>query len=262
MSRVCMLGSSSSGNSACISGGETALLIDAGVSCRAIFQGMAQGNISPEKLRGILITHEHIDHIRGLSTLLKRLSLPLYATPQVLGYIETHVNLPAGARLLEADPEGFMVGEIFVEPFQTPHDSVGSLGFRLAMPDGADLGYATDLGWFSESVGAALMGCTGVVLEANYDEAMLETGPYPPMLKRRIRGAFGHLSNRDCGQAAARLAACGGTHFMLAHLSQENNNPETALAAVSTCLEREGLVSGRDFTLQAAPRTGIAQMIL
>ena len=261
MARICPLASSSSGNSTYISGGNTALLVDAGISCRGILQTIQTHGLELDKLKGILITHEHTDHIKGLAVLLKKLDIPLYASAKVLAYIEKNISLPAGTTLLEADKKGFSIGEIGVQPFQTLHDSVGSLGFRLEMPDGSQVGFATDLGEFTPQVWEGLRGCHAVVLESNYDESLLDIGSYPYYLKERIRGSHGHLSNRACADALLRLAKTGSARFMLAHLSEENNMPLLAQQSAVSFLEAHGLRENQDFTLEVAPKTGGKLMV-
>lgn len=256
MARICSLASSSSGNSTYISGGDTALLIDAGISCRGILQTIQAHGLELDKLKGILLTHEHTDHIKGLAVLMKKLDIPIYASAKVLGYIEKNVELPAETILLEADKKGFSVGEIGVQPFPTLHDSVGSLGYRLAMPDGSSVGFATDLGEFTPEVMDGLRSCHAVMLESNYDESLLDVGPYPYHLKQRIRSSHGHLSNRCCADALYRLAKSGTARFMLAHLSTENNMPLLAQQTSTFFLESQGLRENEDFTLDVAPKTG------
>ena len=146
MAIFCPLYSGSSGNSTYLDAGESALLIDLGVSCRAAVTALQQLGADFSKLKGILITHEHSDHIKGLRVFLKKYPLPLYASEPVLEYLRENVELPAGLPMYEADPEGFCVGQMMVRPFATSHDSVGSLGYRISLPDGQELGWQTDGG--------------------------------------------------------------------------------------------------------------------
>jgi phosphoribosyl 1,2-cyclic phosphodiesterase len=142
---------------------------------------------------------------------------------------------------------------IRVIPFATSHDTVQSCGFRLEMPDGRICAICTDLGCKSASATEALTGCDLVLLESNYDEEMLEYGPYPPPLKARIRSGIGHLSNDDCAAAAALLLQSGVRRFVLGHLSRENNTPTLATVCTRNALKRMGAVPDRDFELLAAP---------
>jgi phosphoribosyl 1,2-cyclic phosphodiesterase len=252
MSRVCPLYSSSKGNSIYLSGGGSALLVDAGVSYRRILEAMGARSLAPEELRGILITHEHIDHIRGLDVLLKRLKIPVYASPETLSFLCRDGHIPPGTTLVECAGT-FLVGDIEVTAFDTPHDAVHSLGFRFLMPDERVIGVATDLGHISGTVEHHLTGCDLVLLESNYDPGMLANGPYPYSLKRRIHGQSGHLSNEDCAAEIGRLVQNGSTHFVLCHLSEQNNMPEIAYQATQVRLAAQSLRERLDYLLQVAP---------
>ena len=244
MAIFCPLYSGSSGNSTYLDAGESALL-----------------GADFSKLKGILITHEHSDHIKGLRVFLKKYPLPLYASEPVLEYLREHVELPAGLPMYEADPEGFCVGQMMVRPFATSHDSVGSLGYRISLPDGQELGFATDLGCYTEAVEEGLRGCRTVMLESNYDDGMILVSDYPYYLKRRIQSRSGHLSNSDCAAALPALAQNGTRNFVLGHLSQNNNLGLLAQQASEQALLQAGL-EREDFTLQIANRSQLSQPVL
>jgi len=178
-----------------------------------------------------------------------------------LEYMREHVELPAGLPLYEADPEGFCVGQMMVRPFATSHDSVGSLGYRISLPDGQELGFATDLGCYTEAVEEGLRGCRTVMLESNYDDGMILVSDYPYYLKRRIQSRSGHLSNSDCAAALPALAQNGTRNFVLGHLSQNNNLGLLAQQASEQALLQAGLERG-DFTLQIANRSQLSQPVL
>ena len=254
MAIFCPLYSGSSGNSAYVDAGESSLLIDLGVSCKAAVTALNTLGADFSKLKGILITHEHSDHIKGLRVFLKKYPLPLYASAPVLEYLQENVELPASVSLHEADPEGFTVGDMQVKPFATCHDSVGSLGYRILLPDGGELGFATDLGCYTAAVEEGLRGCGTVMLEYNYDDGMILASDYPYYLKRRIQSNNGHLSNNDCSAVLPQLAASGTKQFVLGHLSQNNNMGLLAHQASEQALLQSGL-SPQDFTLQVAQRS-------
>ena len=254
MAIFCPLYSGSSGNSAYVDAGESSLLIDLGVSCKAAVTALNTLGADFSKLKGILITHEHSDHIKGLRVFLKKYPLPLYASAPVLEYLQENVELPASVSLHEADPEGFTVGDMQVKPFATCHDSVGSLGYRILLPDGGELGFATDLGCYTAAVEEGLRGCGTVMLESNYDDGMILASDYPYYLKRRIQSNNGHLSNNDCSAVLPQLAASGTKQFVLGHLSQNNNMGLLAHQASEQALLQSGL-SPQDFTLQVAQRS-------
>lgn len=253
MTNLYPLFSGSSGNCTLISSGKGAVLVDAGVSCRAIINALSQLSFPPEKLNGILITHEHTDHIKGLSVFTKRFQLPIYSSREVLEYLQdggyVHPNCPLFE--ISAPTE---VGGMLVTPFDTPHDSVHSLGFRIDTPDGRSIGIATDLGAVTEPVKAGLSGCDLAMLEANYDSAMLQCSPYPYQLKRRISGRRGHLENEECATQLVELAKKGTRRFVLCHLSRENNMPEIALQTVYAKMAEAG-IGAAEFSLQAARRS-------
>ncbi len=255
MAVFCPLYSGSSGNSVYLDSGASSLLIDLGVSCRAAVNALKALDVDFEKLKGILITHEHSDHIKGLSVFLKKYPLPLFGSKAVLEYIKQNIKLPENVQLCEAHQEGFTVGEMKVKPFRTSHDSVGSLGYRITLESGQQVGVATDLGTYTQEVEQGLTGCRVVMLESNYDDGMILASKYPYYLKRRIQSNKGHLSNNDCSTALPALARSGTRHFILGHLSQNNNMGLLAQQAAQQALSQAGLVEEKDFTLQVARRS-------
>lgn len=261
MSRFCPLFSSSKGNSVYLSGGGTSLLVDAGVSYRRLSQAMAARDLVPEELSGVLITHEHSDHIKGLEVLLKRLDVPVFASPETLDCLCTSGRIPPGRTLVECSGT-FQVGEIQVTAFDTPHDAVHSLGFRFEMPDQRIVGVATDLGHINGTVAHHLSGCDLIMLESNYDRNMLDCGPYPYSLKRRIKGALGHLSNEDCSNELIRFVKSGSTYFVLGHLSEQNNLPEIAYQTSRLRLTAEALKERLDYVLHVAPASGPGEVLV
>ena len=262
MARICTLCSGSSGNSTYVGTGEAGLLVDAGVSCKGILEALESAGLAAERIQGILITHEHIDHIKGLRVLLKRLRVPVYASAEVLEYLARYGHLQPDTRVLELGKAPMEIGGMEVRAFRTPHDSVHSQGYSLVFPDECTAAIATDLGTVTEEVDAALAGRDLVLLESNYDRNMLLVGPYPYALKRRIQGREGHLSNEECAGQLVKMAQSGTTRFVLGHLSAENNHPgvayQTAIAALQGCGLREGI----DFTLTVAPRSQPGKMVI
>ena len=244
--------SGSSGNCTLVTSGGGALLIDAGVSCRAITGALAQTGVSPGSLDGILITHEHSDHIKGLAVFTKRYPIPVYGSRQVLEFLAEGGYVHPGVPLVEIS-SSTQIGGMTVTPFDTSHDSVHSLGFRIETEDGYSIGIATDLGTVTEPVQAGLAGCDLVMLESNYDEGMLACSGYPYQLKRRISSRKGHLENKACADELAELAKGGTRRFVLCHLSRENNLPELALQTVYAKMEEIGLQAA-EYTIQAARR--------
>ncbi len=263
MAKFCALFSGSSGNSTYISGSDTAVLVDAGRSCKQLMQAMEGRGIDPKTLRAVLVTHEHTDHISGLRVLLGRLKIPLYASGAVLEKLRWDGVLPPGQQTVALDGgDRFTVGSLEIDSFETPHDSVHSLGYRVATPDGRKIIIATDLGHISDGVRNMLTGCDLVMLESNYDKRMLSVSAYPYYLKQRIASSLGHLSNEECAQELIRLVRCGSTRFILGHLSQNNNIPELAYQTALSQFVLNGMRAGVDFTLQVASRSGPSEMVV
>ena len=249
--RIVSLYSGSTGNSFLIDYNGDCILIDAGKSAKRLCMALSEVGVSPDAIRAILVTHEHSDHIQALPVFLKKhpvpVHLPIACTERLA--CEAHV-LP----LLQPHPPIYteQICGICVTSFPTPHDSRGSVGYRFEIPTHGDalrIGYATDIGYVSREVEDALMGCDAVILESNHDLEMLESGPYPYDLKRRIASRRGHLSNTDSATFAAKLCKTGTKKLMLAHLSQENNTPDTAYDECFSAVGDDGVqisVAGPD----------------
>lgn len=253
MARFCVLASSSAGNCSYITCGEGVLLIDAGISCRRIAQALAQAEERLDELAGIVVTHEHIDHVRGLRTLTKNTGAPVYATAPVLRYLAANDLVDGRSELVEVGPSPFEAAGMEILAFATPHDSVGSVGYRFSMPGGQTAAVATDLGRVTPEVKDGVRGCGLVLLEANYDPEMLRTGGYPAFLKRRISGNDGHLANPNSAAFACELIESGTSRVILGHLSRENNRPALAEQTVCDALELSGARRGIDYELSVAP---------
>ena len=248
---ITLFASGSSGNCALVSDGETHILIDAGISARRIRAGLTAQDVSMADLAGVLVTHEHSDHVKGLTVLLRRDPVAVYALPAVCAALRK--LLPERTDCLHEITPGelFCLGNVRVTTFPTPHDAAGSCGYRL---DGsARFGFCTDLGTVTDAVRAALCGVDCAVIEANHDPDMLRTGPYPIYLKRRIASDHGHLSNESAGALAVYLAENGAQQLILGHLSRENNTPRAALEAVSLALAAAGFQPGTQPELYTAP---------
>ncbi len=240
--------SGSTGNCALVSFAGGNILIDAGISMKRIRENLSVSGLAPEQLSGILITHEHSDHISGLAMLTKYHALPVYAPGVLAGNLRRCV--PGLERYIHVIPvgEGFELGGMTVTAFHTSHDTDESVGYRIER--GCALGFATDMGCVTEETEAALRGCGAVLIEANHDTDMLASGPYPLYLKRRILSPRGHLSNDDCARLAVSLAGSGAKYIVLGHLSRENNTPELAYKTVYNAL------GGRQVYLACAPMAG------
>ena len=220
-----------------------------GISCRRVCKALAELGLTPDSLSGILITHEHGDHISGLATYIKKYHTPIYCSHAV--------SRQLCYRLAGAEPllrpmelgEPISFGEVEAEILPTSHDRPGSAAWHFTTPEGR-VGYITDTGTIVEETGERLLGADLLVLESNHDVDMLRAGPYPYTLKKRILGEFGHLSNAAAAEYAVKSARAGTRSILLAHLSDENNTPELALLTVKQALAEAGL----DVPLAAAPR--------
>ena len=239
---VYTLFSGSKGNCTYVKYNGREILIDAGVCEKQTEESLKTLGTSLDSVTDIFITHDHTDHVRGLESICKRHKLTVHmtaATAQavLLGkpgetVLESHVRIHPLVYAEEA-------GEITVISFPTPHDSASSVGYLVKTPE-ATLGYATDLGYVSDSVRESLCGVNYAVLEANHDVGVLQSGNYPLFLKKRILSRKGHLSNDAAAKLAAYLAQNGTTRFLLAHLSEQNNYPQLAYAAVRAALGEDG----------------------
>lgn len=252
MAKICTLASGSSGNSTYIGCGESGILIDAGTNAKAILCGLDCAGISRDCVKAIFITHVHEDHISALRVLLKRLPVPVFSSPLAANWLNSSGRLPAGIMAIGFEKTQ-TVADITVERFDTLHDSPGSSGFTVLLPDENKIGICTDLGVVTEEVKNSLLGCETVVLESNHDVMMLQNGGYPYPLKRRILSNSGHLSNGAAAAFLCELVKNGTVHIVLAHLSRENNTPDVARSTVITELFSAGLAEDKDYTLYVAP---------
>ncbi len=251
--RISIFASGSGGNCMLLSEGDSHLLLDAGISARRIEQSLQRAGLRIQDISGVLITHEHSDHVSGLKTLLTRGRLPLYAPHTVAARLGG--MLPAALESMTVIPVGsvFPVASLRVSAFHTPHDTDESVGYRVE-GDGGVFALATDMGHVTQEVLEGLLGADTVLIESNHDPELLCAGPYPVPLKRRILSERGHLSNPDCAALAAQLAAAGTGTVILGHLSRENNRPELALAESSRAL------AGTGTRLCCAPVWGLLEM--
>ena len=252
MAEFISLYSGSSGNCSVVRSGGAYLLVDMGKGVRVTTGALREAGLDASDCKGILVTHEHSDHVKGLGTFLKRHPLPVYGAGPTLAALEAAGLLPAACPVCLLDPdrgEEADVAGFGVRAFPTSHD-VPCVGYRITTPDGKTMAIATDLGTLTPAVHAALDGCDLVALESNYDPYMLHNGPYPYYLRARIEGPRGHLSNDECSEKLLELVQGGCEKFALCHLSQENNTPPLALQTVFTTFGAGGVVPGRDCIVQ------------
>ena len=248
------LASGSSGNCLLVDDGTTRVLVDAGISCRRICKALRELGVEPSELSGVFITHEHSDHISGLTTLTKQFRLPVYASKGTalqlchrIAFLEDVIHpFTAGERL--------SVGSLEAASFQTSHDAADSVGYTFCNGR-RKAAVVTDLGVVTDSVLQNVWGAHLLVVESNHDVEWLTSGPYPYHLKQRILGEKGHLSNEAGAELACTAAQGGARTILLAHLSKENNTPRRAYDTACGLLERRGVAVGREVTLEVAPQS-------
>ena len=248
--RLVVLGSGSEGNAVVIEAGGRRLLVDAGFSRREIKRRLAKVGLTPEDLHGVVLTHEHLDHVRGVERFCRKRRVPIYATA---GTVSGMTLRPEVAELVRPCRSGvpFEAAGFVVELFSVPHDAREPVGVVVEDPGGGGrVGLVSDLGCRSRLAWSRLGGVHALVLEANHDLEMLRNGPYPWPLKQRVAGRHGHLSNADAAGGLEELAHEGLQHVVLYHLSQVNNLPALAAAVVGEelaklCTKAELTISGQ-----------------
>lgn len=238
--RFAVLGSGSGGNSTLVEAGGTRILVDAGFSARDLARRLERLDIEADSLAGIVVTHDHGDHTRGIGVWARRHGTPIYLTERTRAACRTLFRGAETVRHYEAG-RPFDIGALRVEPFLTVHDAADPVG--LAVVDPAShlrLGFATDLGRPTAQIRHALTGCHALVLEANHDDVLLQQAPYPFSVKARIRSSHGHLSNEAAARFALELMHPRLMAIVLAHLSAESNHPELARDVVGRALRKAG----------------------
>lgn len=251
--QLTILGSGSAGNCAYLETDETRILIDAGFNPRQIRTRLATISRVPENLTGILLTHEHSDHIAGLVGIAQKLGIPIYCNRDTQDAAEFQLQTKLNCRLFRTG-DSFELGDIGVDTFSIPHDAADPVGFMLRTARG-NVGFMTDLGHTTKLVLERVRSANVLVLESNYDLRMLQDCPRRPWsLKQRIAGRHGHLSNEAAAGAAAEIMSAELRHLYLAHLSRECNKPEIAKSVVSRRLEEIGASHVTlEMTSQGAP---------
>ncbi|MHC1697881.1 MAG: MBL fold metallo-hydrolase [Geobacteraceae bacterium] len=242
--RVCLLASGSKGNSLFVETGETKLLIDAGLSAREISCRLETIGVCASELNGILISHEHVDHIRGAGTLARRYQIPVLISYPASN--QTHEHFRSVNRIEFESGCSFEFRDVFIDPFPITHDSADPVGFVIDSSE-ARIGFATDLGIATRLVQEKLRKSRVLVLESNHDENMLLNGPYPWHLKQRIKSRHGHLSNVESAELLTEVMHPKLEGVFLAHLSEANNHPEIALEVCRNKLSGTTICSPRIF---------------
>ena len=262
--RLCSIASGSSGNCIYVGSEATHLLVDVGISGKKAEAGLNSLGLTGRDLDGILVTHEHMDHVAGLGVMARKYEVPIYATTGTLEEIQKMGNLgkidPALFREVKEDVK-LTIKDLTVNPMKISHDAAQPVGYRIAYGD-KKVGICTDLGVYNDSTVECLKGMDALLLEANHDVKMLQVGPYPYYLKQRILGDRGHLSNENSGKLLCRILHDKLQAIVLGHLSKENNLPELAYEAVRMEITMgENPYRAEDFRMMVADRSNVSPVI-
>ena len=257
MLRFISFGSGSSGNCYYLATATDGLMIDIGVGIRTLKKFCKDYGISLQTVKHLLITHDHADHIKSVGSFSGDYQVPVYATKLVHEGID--VNYCTKRKISESQKkyltigQTVTIGDFTVRPFAVPHDASENVGYEIQV-EGINMVFITDAGSVTEEMREMISRADYLVIEANHDIEMVEGGPYPEYLKKRILSPIGHLSNKDCGHAIAENMSEHLRHVWLYHLSEENNHPELARKTVEAILRSYGIVAGKDLKLEVLRR--------
>ena len=261
------LASGSSGNAILVGEDKRHLLVDCGISGKSLLYNLSCLNISDSQIEGIVVTHEHVDHIRGVGVLARKLKIPIYATAGLWKAMSASLGKLTEHQCVEVQ-DSFSCAGLDVVLYPTSHDSRESYGLKVSRPKHVNkrnlaVGIATDSGRITEEMHQHLKGCDAFVVEANYDDERLWKGSYPWYLKKRISGHYGHLENKQLAEGLLEWLEENAQRVVLAHLSKENNTPEIALSTVMRIL-RDSNISKKcpEVQVQVAPRHTPHELII
>lgn len=261
---LCSIASGSSGNCICVGSDRCHLLIDAGISGKRIETGLNSIELKTAEMQGILITHEHIDHIAGLGVLARRYGIPIYATA---GTINAILHIRSVGKIDEelfheiAPEVSFTIGDLTVEPISVSHDAADPVAYKIRQQE-KSLAVMTDLGTYDDTIVEKMRGLDILLLEANHDVHMLQAGSYPYPLKQRILGDRGHLSNERSGQLLGKVLHDNFKTVILGHLSKENNYPQLAYETVRLEVTMSASpYKGDDFPMYVANRDVPSELV-
>lgn len=250
------LGSGSSGNCYFLGSRQYGILIDAGVGVRTIKKSLREYGIAFENIVGILITHDHADHIKTLGALGGKFNIPIYTTQAIHGGIDRSRYIDAdlsGCRRIISKEETFAIKDFQITAFDVPHDSIENLGYRIEF-EGQTFVLITDMGRVTDAIQHNIKLANHLVIEANYDEEMLRNGRYPEYLKQRITSGNGHISNRLSADLVSQSYSPNLKNVWLCHLSQDNNTPDIAYSTFKDRLQNAGAKVGDSLKLEVLSR--------
>lgn len=251
--KFCSLYSGSSGNSIYIASSNAKILVDAGLSGKLIERAFKDIGENPSELDGIFVTHEHIDHVKGVGVLSRKYDIPIYANKLTWQGMEGIIGKIKEYNIKVIDEENIDIKDVQIKGYKIPHDAAMPSGYSITCGNKKAC-IATDLGYFSEEVKEAVQDADVLLLESNHDVEMLKFGPYPYSLKRRILSNVGHLSNEECGQAIIASMGDKRKTIILGHLSKTNNYPELAYKTVVNILNSNDIKCEKDILLSVAKR--------
>ena len=261
--KFCSLYSGSSGNSIFIASDNAKVLIDAGLAGKKIDEALKHIGEEASSIDGIFITHEHIDHIKGVGVLSRKYDIPIYANDNTWAVMEKNIGKIKEHNIRIMDRRSSItINDLEIRSFNIPHDAIAPVGYTVSYA-GKNASVVTDFGVFTEEIRDNIIDSDIILLESNHDINMLRMGPYPYNLKLRVLGENGHLSNEDCGNAIVSLIKSDKKkQIMLGHLSGTNNHPDLAYQTVVDVLSANGIRPGDDVILQLASRHNPSEIIL
>jgi phosphoribosyl 1,2-cyclic phosphodiesterase len=258
------LGSGSCGNSYYLGNSRYGILIDAGIGPRIMKKRLAEHGIDFSFIRAVLVTHDHLDHIKSVGYLADKMHIPIYGTREIhrgiTGNPCVHSSLNGSRQYIEKGIM-FVIGGLKITAFDVPHDSTDNVGYFIEFGGGHKLMLATDVGTITDKLGEYISKANHVVIESNYDEEMLQNSSYPKHLKQRIASGTGHLSNREIAEFLSNNYKSHHQNIWLCHLSRENNYPELAYKTMEFHLAQKGVKVGEEVNLRIFERNKLSEKI-
>lgn len=248
----CSISSGSSGNCIYVSSNRTRILVDIGISKKSVNDGLNLLKVDPKSIDGILLTHEHLDHYRGVGIFSRAYNIPIFLNVKTYEAISSKLMNIKKINII--DKNEFTIGDLDIKSFSLPHDAVDPIGYSI-INSKKKISIATDMGYVSNEVFENLKDSDIVLIESNYNEDMIKVSPYPYSLKQRILSDMGHLSNEECAKVVINLVGYSRKHIILGHLSNTNNFPELAYRTVENALVNNGFKIGKDLNLTIAHRS-------
>lgn len=261
--KFCSLYSGSSGNSIFVGTDNAKILIDAGLPGKKIDEALKTIGEDPSEINGIFITHEHLDHIKGVGVLSRKYDIPIYANDKTWAAMESNLGKIKEHNIKIMDRRSTLsINDLDIKSFNIPHDAIAPVGYVMHS-EGKKVSVTTDFGIYTQEIKDNIKECEVILLECNHDISMLKFGPYPYNLKRRILSEVGHLSNEDCGKAIVDiLNHQNGKKIFLGHLSGTNNHPDLAYQTVLDVLNQNSIKLNEDVFISMASRHNPSEIVV